>query len=159
VVIFVIRFLKNNQKSNYHKKEAVANAIGSTGSLFHYGYDTAIHQFDSLNTFAVSVPTAALEGLSNNPNIVHVEQDPIRLITPIIKPTTAVPFHQRQATYGQTIPYGVDMVQVHDVWDVNSDGVMDTGTQRLQPHSLHYQHRLYDLPRRSGRGFCHRLQW
>jgi hypothetical protein len=159
VVIFVIRFLKNNQKSNYHKKEAVANAIGSTGSLFHYGYDTVIHQFDSLNTFAVSVPTAALEGLSNNPNIVHVEQDPIRLITPIIKPTTAVPFHQRQATYGQTIPYGVDMVQVHDVWDVNSDGVMDTGTQRLQPHSLHYQHRLYDLPRRSGRGFCHRLQW
>ncbi len=140
-------------------KEAVANAIGATGSLFHYGYDTAIHQFDSLNTFAVSVPTAALEGLSNNPNIVHVEQDPIRLITPIIKPTTAVPFHQRQATYGQTIPYGVDMVQVHDVWDVNRDGVMDTGTQRLQPHSLHYQHRLYDLPRRSGRGFCHRLQW
>jgi hypothetical protein len=137
VVIFVIRFLKKNQ-TDYHKKEAVANAISATGSLFHYGYDTVIHQFDALNTFAVSVPTAVLEGLSNNPNIVHVEQDPIRSITPIIKSTTAVPFHQRQATYGQTVPYGMDMVQAHDVWDVNHDGVMDAGTQRLQPHSLHY---------------------
>jgi hypothetical protein len=36
-------FLKNNQKSDYHKKEVVANAIGTAGSLFHYGYDTVIH--------------------------------------------------------------------------------------------------------------------
>ena len=112
-----------------NKKEAVANAIGAAGGLFHYGYDTVIHQFGALNTFAASVPTAALEGLSNNPNIVHVEQDPIRTITPIIKSTTA-------ATYGQTVPYGVDMVQARDVWDVDRDGVVDAGAPTGSNHTV-----------------------
>ena len=40
-----------------NKKEAVANAIGAAGGLFHYAYDTVIHQFGPLNTFAASVPT------------------------------------------------------------------------------------------------------
>ncbi|KAL3802716.1 hypothetical protein ACHAW5_000968 [Stephanodiscus triporus] len=101
---------------------AVANALSAAGGKVHYA-------FDALNAFAVSVPTAALDGLSHNPNILLVEEDPVRSLTSIIPSTSAaLPSPQRRAaSTGQTVPYGVDIVQARDVWDSNRDGSVDAG--------------------------------
>jgi len=83
-------------------KAAVERALGSAGAQFHY-------TFDEYNAFAVSVPEAALGGIRRNPNVVMVEEDAKRYPS------------------SQTVPYGIDMVQVRDVWDANRDGVVDAG--------------------------------
>lgn len=61
------------------------NAVAQAGGRVHY-------EFDHLNAAAVTVPDQALAGLSRNPNIVLIEEDPIRVMS------------------GQTTPYGVTMV-------------------------------------------------
>lgn len=84
-------------------KAQVQNALAQVGNVkVHY-------EFDNLNTIAVSVPTAALDGLRHNPNVVMIEEDVARY------------------PMGQTVPYGIDLVQARDVWDANRDGVVDTG--------------------------------
>ena len=67
------------------------------------------HEFDELRAIAVTLPTAALEGLSRNPTIELIEEDPPREML------------------GQIVPYGIDMVQARDVWDFNRDGIIDSG--------------------------------
>jgi serine protease len=84
------------------KKAEVGQALGKVGAEFHY-------EFDDLNTFVVTLPQAALNGLSNNPNVVLIEEDAPRYLN------------------AQEIPYGIDMVQARDIWDANRDGVIDTG--------------------------------
>ncbi len=81
---------------------AVRAALQGAGGTIHY-------QFDDLNTFAVSLPEAALKGIERNPNVVLVEEDAPRYLM------------------GQETPYGVDMVQALDVWDANGDGAFDAG--------------------------------
>jgi serine protease len=81
---------------------AAEAALNKAGAKFHY-------RFDDLNAFAVSVPTAALPGLSKNPSIVSIEEDPKRY------------------PMGETVPYGIDAVQARDVWDANRDGQIDSG--------------------------------
>lgn len=84
-------------------KAQVQNALAQTGNVkVHY-------EFDNLNTIAVSVPAAALDGLRRNPNVVMIEEDVARY------------------PMGQTVPYGIDLVQARDIWDANRDGVVDTG--------------------------------
>lgn len=84
-------------------KAQVQNALAQVGNVkVHY-------EFDNLNTIAVSVPAAALDGLRHNPNVVMIEEDVARY------------------PMGQTVPYGIDLVQARDVWDANRDGVVDTG--------------------------------
>jgi hypothetical protein len=78
-------------------KTAILNAFGSFGGK-------VIHSFNKLNTFAASLPTAALDALSRDLRIVFVEQDPIRSVGPIIQSTAAMHFHLRRATHGQTVP-------------------------------------------------------
>jgi hypothetical protein len=84
-----------------HKADVVQAAVRN-GAQVHY-------EFDDLNTMAISVPEAALEGLSHNPNVVMIEEDAPRYLM------------------GQTVPYGIDAVQARDIWDVNRDGVVDAG--------------------------------
>lgn len=98
------------------KKATVGNALRAAGGQVHY-------EFDSLNTIAVSVPTVALQGLSNNPNVVFIEEDAPRYPISITKSTTAA----TPSSTGPTVPYGIDMVQARDVWDVNRDGAVDAG--------------------------------
>jgi serine protease len=74
--------------------------LRASGGRIHY-------TFDKLGAFAVSVPPQALQGLRNNPNVELVEADAPRY------------------ALGQSVPYGVDMVQARDVWDANRDGVID----------------------------------
>ena len=100
------------------QKNAVANALKGVGAEVHY-------EFDSLNTFAVTVPAAALNGLSHNPNVVLIEEDVERYPVSIM-PSKSAPV-MSFAGGGQVVPYGVDMVQARDVWDVNRDSVVDSG--------------------------------
>jgi serine protease len=105
-----IRVLVNFLPGN---KAGVDNALKGLGAEFHY-------TFDDLNTFAVTVPEAALNGLSRNPNVVYIEEDVLRY--PIsIRPSnlTSAQASGLAAPAGQTaqiVPYGVDMVQAPQVW-------------------------------------------
>jgi subtilisin family serine protease len=83
-------------------KANVENALRASGARFH-------HSFDNLRAFSVSLPQDKLAALRNNPNVEYIEQDAPRY------------------PMAQTVPYGIDMVQARDVWDVNRDGVIDTG--------------------------------
>lgn len=67
------------------------------------------------DVIAVSVPSAALAGLRNNPNVEYVEADVIR------------------RPYGEVTPYGIDRVQAPQAWSVGAEGsgvkvcVIDSG--------------------------------
>lgn len=89
-------------------KAQVQRALQGAGAKFHY-------TFDSLNTFAVSMPAQAMSGLRNNPNVEYVETDPLR------------------QPLAQIRPYGIDMVKAPQVWAQGTDGsgikvcVIDSG--------------------------------
>lgn len=102
-------------------KAAVQQALTAAGADFHY-------TFDDLNSFVVSVPEKALNGLSKNPNVVDIEEDVERY--PIsITPATGTFAAQADTidANGQTVPWGVDAVQARQVWDANLDGSFDAG--------------------------------
>lgn len=80
----------------------VEKALNGVGAEFHY-------RFDNLNSFVVTVPENALNGLRRNPNVVSIEEDVIRY------------------AYGEEVPYGIDLVQARDVWDTDRDGIIDEG--------------------------------
>lgn len=85
------------------QKDAVMGALQRAGGNVHY-------EFDNLDTIAVSLPEQALDGIRHNPNVVMIEEDSPRYLMG-----------------GQVVPFGIDMVQARDVWDVNRDGVVDAG--------------------------------
>ncbi len=101
-------------------KGAVESALRGAGAQFHY-------TFDRFNTFAVTVPEAALNGLRNNPNIVSIEEDVIRYPIAALPSTAPAPAADTIDANGQTVPYGVDMVQARNVWDTDRDGLVDAG--------------------------------
>jgi hypothetical protein len=106
---------------------ALNTTSSAAGNEVHY-------QFDKLNAFAVSVPTTALEDLRNDPIILSIEDDPRRYLTGMAKSNTGLLRSRRgQATNSQSVPYGVDMVEARDVWDVNRDGIVDLGAHWFQP--------------------------
>jgi subtilisin family serine protease len=84
------------------QKASLKQALQQRGGWIH-------HEFDELNTIAVTLPANALSGIRNNPNVVVVEQDHLRYPAE------------------QVVPYGVDSVQARDLWDVDRDGVVDPG--------------------------------
>lgn len=79
------------------------------------------HEFDTLNAVATTLPTAALAGIRNNPNVVLVEDDPPRFLygcDPIAE---------------SPLPYGIELVDAPGVWidgfngkDIKV-GVIDSG--------------------------------
>lgn len=102
------------------KGAAVERALKSAGAEFHYA-------FEDLQVFAVSLPQAALAGIQNNPNVVLVEEDAPRYPIDIKRSARQAANGALQPAGSQTVPYGVDMVQARDVWDVNRDDVIDSG--------------------------------
>lgn len=90
--------------------QKVEHALNGVGAEFHY-------RFENLNSFVVTVPEQALNGLRRNPNVLSIEED------------------LRRYAYGDSVPYGIDMVQARDIWDANRDTVIDpgapTGSNRL----------------------------
>ncbi len=99
------------------QRGAVERALQAVGAEFHY-------VFDDLNTFAVTIPQAAYEGLQRNPNVVLIEEDAPRYPISIRRSEKPGPTLH---VGGQVVPYGVEMVQALDVWDVNRDGTVDSG--------------------------------
>lgn len=67
-------------------KGAVKSSVVQLGGRIHY-------EFDHLGAMAVTLPDPALNGLRNNPNVLLIEEDPVRNL------------------YGQTVPYGINMVE------------------------------------------------
>lgn len=67
------------------QKAGVQAALQRAGSQVHY-------EFDQLNAIAASIPAQALDGISRNPAVVLVEEDPIREMS------------------GEVVPYGVPLV-------------------------------------------------
>ncbi len=101
-------------------KSEVFKALSSSSSQIHY-------DFPELGAYVVSLPAAALNGILNNPWVIEVEEDAERY------PISAMEGHVTEAALdvvdelGQIVPYGIDMVQARDVWDVDRDGVVDAG--------------------------------
>src|SRR5881628_2256932 len=86
------------------RQKATAKAlVQQAAGQIHY-------EFDELRAIATTLPVQALDGLSRNPNIELIEEDPPRFML------------------GQVIPYGIDMVQARSIWDTNPvDGLVDAG--------------------------------
>jgi serine protease len=84
------------------KATEVRASLERSGADFHY-------EFAELNTFVVTLPQAALNGFTNNPNVILVEEDAPRYLD------------------NQTVPDGIDLVQARDVWDSDRNGVVDSG--------------------------------
>ncbi len=101
-------------------KSEVFQALSSSNSKIHY-------DFPELGAYVVSLPAAALNGILNNPFVIDVEEDAERY--PISDMAGQVTKEALDVVdeLGQTVPYGIDMVQARDVWDTNRDGVVDAG--------------------------------
>ncbi len=101
-------------------KSEVYKVLSSSSTKIHY-------DFPELGAYVVSLPAAALNGILNNPWVIEVEEDAERY------PISAMEGHVTEAALdvvdalGQTVPYGIDMVQARDVWDVDRNGAVDTG--------------------------------
>lgn len=76
---------------------------------------TVKHEIFNMNAMAVEVPTTALKGLENNPNVEYVEEDVIRKPFSLTTPSTGTPY-----TTGQLVPYGIKLVQADQLPDTNA---------------------------------------
>ncbi len=81
-----------------------------------------IHGMDAV---AIEVPTVALKGLANNPNIEYIEEDLVRHAFATTSPSAA-PY-----LTGQLTPYGIKMVQADVLPDTNTGNrkvcIIDSG--------------------------------
>jgi len=72
------------------------------------------HEIFNSNAMAIEVPTVALKGLENNPNVEFIEEDVIRKPFALTTPSTGTPY-----TLGQQVPYGIKLVQADQLPDTN----------------------------------------
>lgn len=114
---------------NYREggKSEVLKVLNSNSTKIHY-------DFPELEAYVVTLPRAALNGILNNPWVVDVEEDAERYpISDMASQVTKEALDVVDAL-GQTVPYGIDMVQARDVWDADRNGVVDadapTGANR-----------------------------
>ncbi len=102
------------------QREKVGQALGNTNAKFHY-------DFPELESYVVTLPANALNGIINNPFVVSVEEDPERYPYNASPSTLASAALDAIDANGQIVPWGIDAVQARDVWDVNRDGTVDSG--------------------------------
>ena len=95
----------------------VQATLNQAGAKFHY-------QFENLNSFVVSVPENALNGIRRNPNVISIEEDPIRELVRNM-PAEEAAVSAESILPEQVVPYGIDMVQARDIWDANQNGKID----------------------------------
>ncbi len=100
------------------QKESVKAAVVQGGGKLK-------HEFEDLEAVAVVIPDRARVALERNPNVVLLEEDPVREFLTIDLPS-------------QNTPYGVTMVQAPAISPSASDtvikvGVIDTGVHRDHP--------------------------
>ncbi len=61
------------------QKGPVLQVVAKAGAEVHY-------EFDELDTLVVTIPTVALQGIERNPNVIFVEEDPLRYMVQDIPP-------------------------------------------------------------------------
>jgi serine protease len=104
---------------------AVQRTLEQAGAQFHY-------TFPQLDSHVVTLPSTALPGIANNPNVVAVEDDVPR---ELLADAPAEAYAQALATLtanGQTMPYGIKSVQAPRVWPTTTGGgrtvcIVDSG--------------------------------
>jgi serine protease len=97
----------------------VRQALKLARAGFHY-------DFPELGAYVVTLPAAAADGIRHNSHVVQVEEDPVRYpiaATPSTESREALAGLDTMDPDGDTVPYGVDMVQARDVWDPDRNGV------------------------------------
>lgn len=99
-------------------KAFVMGALKRENAEFHY-------DFPQLNAYVVTLPEAALSGILRNPFIADVEADPVRYPIEPVKAEPQAEFANSTDENGQTIPWGIDVVQAREVWDPDFDGFID----------------------------------
>jgi len=96
-------------------KSAVAAARGSVKQ-----------EIFNMDAMAIEVPSVALKGLANNPNVEYIEEDVVRKPFSLTTPSTGVPYGS-----GQLVPYGVKLVQADQLSDANASNrkicIIDSG--------------------------------
>ena len=103
------------------QKSAVERLVKKSSAEIHFA-------FDSLNVLTLTLPAAALDGISRNPLVLYVEEDPLRSMTGTPLPTREESLASLSSQLSpQEVPYGIDLVQARDVWDADRDGVVDAG--------------------------------
>jgi subtilisin family serine protease len=103
-----------------NRRAEVFQALDKAKATFHY-------DFPELESYVVSLPEAALNGIVRNPFVTGVEGDPARYPIAAQQGSLEKALAASLSAEGQTVPWGIDAVQARDVWDVNRDGTVDTG--------------------------------
>lgn len=101
-------------------KTAVLNALSRQDVEIHY-------DFPELESYVVTLPEAALNGIWRNPFVIDIELDPVRYPIEPVKAELSSINSDTVDINGQTIPWGIDAVQARDVWDSNRDTIVDSG--------------------------------
>ncbi|MEE4195583.1 MAG: S8 family serine peptidase [Anaerolineae bacterium] len=91
------------------KKGNVEAALRGNGAQFHY-------TFDDLNSFVVTLPSAALSGISNNPNVVDIEEDVKRYPMAVDAVEAGAALADEIIAGQQVVPWGVTAVQAPEAW-------------------------------------------
>jgi subtilisin family serine protease len=102
------------------RKAEVFQALDKGKATFHY-------DFPELESYVVSLPESALNGILRNPFVTDVEGDPARYPIAAQQGSVEKALAASLRAEGQTVPWGIDAVQARDVWDVNRDSVVDAG--------------------------------
>lgn len=83
-------------------KSTILRELRERGAVVH-------HELDELATIAATVPARFVDELAARPEVEYVEEDAAR------------------APLAQVVPYGIDLVQARDVWDIDRNGAVDSG--------------------------------
>ena len=102
------------------KKAEVFQALDKAKATFHF-------DFPELESYVVTMPSAALNGITRNPHVVDVELDPERYPIEPVESAPASIYADSVDVNGQIVPWGIDAVQARDVWDADRDAVVDDG--------------------------------
>jgi subtilisin family serine protease len=87
------------------------------------------HEIFGMNAMAIEVPSVALKGLENNPNVEYIEEDVVRRPFSLTSPSTGTPYAS-----GQLVPYGIKLVQADQLSDSQAANrkvcIIDSGVNR-----------------------------
>ena len=95
-----------------------AGTVAKVKTLIGAAKGSIKHEISDTNAMAVDMPSAAIAGLSRNPNIEYVEVDLKRYPSALTAPSAA-PYLS-----GQLVPYGIPMVQADKLSDVHAGNRM-----------------------------------
>ena len=106
------------------QSDSVRRTLATARAQVHYA-------FPELDSYVVSLPKQALNGIIRNPNVVGVEEDMKRY--PVLATQSTSLTELASLTLdtidanGQTVPWGIDAVQARDIWDSDRNAVVDSG--------------------------------